>query len=77
MLYLRHPLAVMEELARLRCKTSVLAAAVLHDTMEDCAVTYEYLREHFSYEVAEIVLRCHSHQGGGKGERGAGNEWRP
>ena len=39
-LYLRHPLAVMEELARLRCKTSVLAAAVLHDTMEDCAVTY-------------------------------------
>ena len=54
-LYLRHPLAVMEELARLRCKTSVLAAAVLHDTMEDCAVTYEYLREHFSYEIAEIV----------------------
>ena len=54
-LYLRHPLAVMEELARLRCKTSVLAAALLHDTMEDCAVSFEYLRENFTSEVAEIV----------------------
>ncbi len=54
-LYLRHPLAVMEELSRLRCKTSVLAAALLHDTMEDCGMTYEELRRDFSYEVAQIV----------------------
>lgn len=54
-LYVCHPRSVMEELARLRCKSSVLAAALLHDTMEDCALTYEQIREDFSYEVAQIV----------------------
>ena len=54
-LYICHPRSVMEELARLRCKSSILAAALLHDTMEDCSLTYEQLREDFSYEVAEIV----------------------
>ncbi len=54
-LYLRHPLTAMESLARLHCKSSVLAAALLHDTIEDCDCTYEEIREDFSYEVAEIV----------------------
>ena len=54
-LYLRHPLAVMESLSRLMCKTSVLAAALLHDTMEDCDLPYETIRKDFSYEIAEIV----------------------
>lgn len=54
-LYICHPRSVMEELAKLRCKSSVLAAALLHDTMEDCSMTYEALREGFSYEVAQIV----------------------
>lgn len=54
-LYVCHPRSVMEELARLRCKSSVLAAALLHDTMEDCSMSYEQLREDFSYEVAQIV----------------------
>lgn len=54
-LYISHPRSVMEELARLRCKSSVLAAALLHDTMEDCSLTFEELREDFSYEVAQIV----------------------
>ena len=54
-LYINHPRAVMEELARLRCKSGVLAAALLHDTMEDCSMTFEALREGFSYEVAGIV----------------------
>lgn len=54
-LYVTHPRSVMEELAKLRCKSSVLAAALLHDTMEDCSMTYEVLREDFSYEVAQIV----------------------
>lgn len=54
-LYLRHPLAVMESLSRLKCKTSILAAALLHDTMEDCAYPYESLRSSFKDEVAEIV----------------------
>ena len=54
-LYIYHPRSVMEEVAKLRCKSSVLAAALLHDTMEDCSMTYEALREGFSYEVARIV----------------------
>lgn len=54
-LYICHPRSVMEELAKLRCKTSVLAAALLHDTMEDCNITYEQLRESFSDEIAQIV----------------------
>jgi len=53
--YISHPLAVMEELAKLRCKSSVLAAALLHDTMEVCNLSFEKLREDFSREVAEIV----------------------
>ena len=43
-LYVTHPRSVMEELAKLRCKSSVLAAALLHDTMEDCSLSYERLR---------------------------------
>lgn len=53
--YIIHPLAVMETLMRLHCSSTVLAAGLLHDTMEDCGVTREDLREHFSEEVAEIV----------------------
>ena len=54
-LYVNHPRSVMEELAKLRCKSSVLAAALLHDTMEDCALSFEKIREDFSHEVAQIV----------------------
>lgn len=54
-LYLRHPLAVMERLSRLCCGTSILAAALLHDTIEDCGYTKEKLREDFTPEIAEIV----------------------
>ena len=54
-LYITHPLAVMESLARVKCKVSILAAALLHDTMEDCDYTMESLRENFNEEIAEIV----------------------
>lgn len=54
-LYLRHPLAVADSLANLKCRSSVLAAALLHDTMEDCSYTYEDLRSEFDDEIAELV----------------------
>lgn len=54
-LYLRHPLAVMKSLARLLCKTSVLVAALLHDTVEDCGYSLECMRAEFTPEIAEIV----------------------
>jgi len=54
-LYICHPRSVMEDLSHLRCKSSLLAAALLHDTIEGCSMTFEELREDFSYEVAQIV----------------------
>lgn len=33
----------------------LIAAAYLHDTMEDCGVTYETLARHFGHAVANIV----------------------
>lgn len=54
-LYLRHPLAVMGSLARLESSTNVLVAALLHDTIEDCGMEYEVIRQEFSEEIADIV----------------------
>lgn len=36
-------------------RTELIAAAYLHDTMEDCGVTYETLAQHFGHAVANIV----------------------
>lgn len=54
-LYLRHPLAVLETLVKLKCQSNVLIAGLLHDTMEDCDYQYDEIRETFNPEVAEIV----------------------
>ncbi len=32
-----------------------IAAAILHDTREDCGITYEYLVKHFNNDVANLV----------------------
>lgn len=54
-LYLRHPLAVFKTLANLKCETNVLAAGLLHDTLEDCPYTYDEIRQTFNPEIADIV----------------------
>ena len=36
-------------------RPELIAAAYLHDTMEDCGVTYETLAQHFGHAVANIV----------------------
>ena len=54
-IYLVHPLAVAESLTKLHANTSVLAAALLHDTMEDCDYSYEDIRKDFSSKIADIV----------------------
>lgn len=55
-LALLHSQSVMAELAKLCCKSSVLASALLHDVMEGArGISYEQLREGFSEEVAQIV----------------------
>ena len=53
--YVEHPLAVAGILADLRLDTTTLAAGLLHDTVEDTAVTIERLRDEFGEDVAEIV----------------------
>ncbi|MBL0157931.1 MAG: bifunctional (p)ppGpp synthetase/guanosine-3',5'-bis(diphosphate) 3'-pyrophosphohydrolase [Bryobacterales bacterium] len=53
--YLIHPLRVSKILVEAGCSEHLAVAAVLHDTVEDCFVTYEQIRRLFGDEVAELV----------------------
>lgn len=56
--YVSHPYAVGLMLARAGCDDEVVAAGILHDTVEDTYVTLEELREQFGERVASIVEGC-------------------
>ncbi len=53
--YVIHTLEAMEIVATISSDPELLAAAALHDTVEDTAVTVEQLREVFGQRVASIV----------------------
>ena len=53
--YITHPLAVMEIVSSVPHSTEMLAAAVLHDTVEDTDVTIKQISSHFGKTVAEMV----------------------
>ncbi len=53
--YITHPLAVTTILAELGMDTTTLAAALLHDTVEDTGYTLDALRAEFGPEVAHLV----------------------
>jgi GTP pyrophosphokinase len=53
--YITHPVAVAEILAELGMTSSTLAAALLHDTVEDCGYSLDALREDFGDEIALLV----------------------
>ena len=53
--YIEHPLAVAGILADLHLDVETLAAAVLHDTVEDTDVTRDEVRERFGAQVAKLV----------------------
>jgi len=53
--FIEHPLAVAEILADLRLDTTTLAAALLHDTVEDTEITLARIQEGFGEDVARIV----------------------
>ena len=53
--FIEHPLAVARILADLGLDTTTLQAALLHDTVEDTAVTVDELEQGFGPEVARIV----------------------
>lgn len=56
--YIAHPMGVAAILMRMGCRDEVIAAAILHDTVEDTNVTIEDIRVRFGQEVAEIVAGC-------------------
>src|SRR5438105_11891807 len=53
--YIEHPLAVAGILADLRLDADTLAAALLHDTVEDTEVTLDRVRTEFGDHVARLV----------------------
>ncbi|MGV1008536.1 MAG: RelA/SpoT family protein [Dermatophilaceae bacterium] len=53
--YITHPLAVTAILAELGMTPTTLAAALLHDTVEDTDYSLEQLREDFGDEIAMLV----------------------
>jgi guanosine-3',5'-bis(diphosphate) 3'-pyrophosphohydrolase len=53
--YVEHPIAVAARLEELGYRDEVLAAALLHDVVEDSETTLDELREKFGEEVAGMV----------------------
>lgn len=56
--YISHPYAVGMMLARAGCAEEIIAAGILHDTVEDTNLTIRYIREMFGDRVATIVEGC-------------------
>jgi MFS family permease len=52
-----HPLRVAEMVATHYCKTDVIVASILHDTIEDSECTMEIIEKEFNQRIAEIVDR--------------------
>lgn len=56
--YIVHPLEVCEIVATLTDDQEVIAAAVLHDTVEDCdGVTEEVIEREFNARIAQLVAQ--------------------
>ena len=53
--YIVHPMEAMEIVATITSDQELLAAAALHDTIEDTDVTVEDIRREFGDRVAELV----------------------
>ncbi len=53
--YITHPLAVAQILAELKLDGGTLAAALLHDVVEDTKVTDEEIARQFGEEIANLV----------------------
>ncbi len=53
--YIVHPMEAMEIVATMTPDQELLAAAALHDTVEDTSVTIEDIRAQFGDRVASLV----------------------
>ena len=56
--YITHPFAVGIILAGAGCSEEVVAAGILHDTIEDARIKRSRIREAFGEQVAFIVEKC-------------------
>ena len=56
--YIAHPCNVGVLLAEQGCTTTVICAGILHDVIEDTAITIADLRQQFGRKVASIVEKC-------------------
>ena len=54
--YVVHPIEVSELVASVGGTDAMVAAALLHDVLEDTGVTFDVLEAEFGSEVAELVL---------------------
>jgi (p)ppGpp synthase/HD superfamily hydrolase len=55
--YISHPMEVMQIVRGVCNDDDVLAAAVLHDVIEDCGVTYTDLMLEFNENIAHLVYQ--------------------
>lgn len=53
--YIEHPVEVMRLVASVPHSKDMLVASLLHDTVEDCGVSYETIRLLFGYQVEQMV----------------------
>jgi (p)ppGpp synthase/HD superfamily hydrolase len=56
--YVSHPYAVGMMLARAGYSEEIVAAGILHDTVEDTHLTLDWIRDNFGERVAVIVEGC-------------------
>lgn len=56
--YIAHPVGVAMILQQMGCDETIVAAGLLHDTVEDTHVTLDDIRRDFGDEVADIVAGC-------------------
>lgn len=53
--YILHPVEVAAIIATMTTDETIIAAGVLHDTIEDCGVTAEEITENFGVKVSALV----------------------
>jgi GTP diphosphokinase / guanosine-3',5'-bis(diphosphate) 3'-diphosphatase len=53
--YIIHPLAVAYDIAQIDLGTEAVAAALLHDTIEDCGIDKKYIEDKFDATIATLV----------------------
>lgn len=53
--YILHPIEVATIVSTLSEDQNVIAAALLHDTVEDSHITLDEIQEHFGFRVRELV----------------------